>query len=333
MARRRPQRPPRPPRPQRAPRARGPRFLERPGIWFNQHLQILIETLGRLRASPLPSTMTVAVIGISLALPASLYVLSENLRAMAGGWDQTAAISLFLDLKVDDQQAASLAERLRGWDEIARVNLITRDQALAEFRDLGGFEDALDKITKNPLPTVLAVYPVPEHASPERLEALQERLLDLAEADFARMDTLWLQRLQAILDLVQVVALLLGGLLGIGVLLIVGNTIRLEILNRRIEIEIMELVGATAAFIRRPFLYTGAWYGFMGGLTAWLLVTLAILILQGSVSRLASLYHSEFRLAGLGFVDTLNMLSASILLSFTGSWLAVNRHLRGAEAH
>jgi cell division transport system permease protein len=327
------QRLPSPPRKPPAPRARGPRFLERPGIWFNQHLQTIIETLGRLRANPLPSTMTVAVIGISLALPSSLYVLSENLRAMAGGWDQTAAISLFLDLKIDDRKATTLADQLRNWEEIARIQLITRDQALAEFRDLGGFEDALDKITKNPLPTVLAVYPVPEHASPERLEILQERLLDLPEADFARMDTLWLQRLQAILDLVQVVALLLGGLLGIGVLLIVGNTIRLEILNRRIEIEIMELVGATAAFIRRPFLYTGAWYGFMGGLTAWLLVTLAILILQGSVSRLASLYHSEFRLAGLGFGDTLNMLCASILLSFTGSWLAVNRHLRGAEAH
>lgn len=277
--------------------------------------------------------MTVAVIGISLALPAALYVLSENLRTMAGGWDQTAAISLFLDLELDDQKAANLADRLGSWEEIARVNLITRDQALAEFRDLGGFEDALDKITKNPLPTVLAVYPIPEQASPERLEILQERLLELPEADFARMDTLWLQRLQAILDLVQVIALLLGGLLGIGVLLIVGNTIRLEILNRRIEIEIMELVGATAAFIRRPFLYTGAWYGLMGGLTAWLLVTLAILVLQDYVSRLASLYHSEFRLSVLGFGDTGLMLGASILLGLVGSWLAVDRHLRGAEAH
>lgn len=319
-------------RPPRPPRTRSPRVLERPGIWFNQHLQTVIETLGRLRTNPLPSTMTVAVIGISLALPASLYVLSENLRAMAGGWNQTAAISLFLDLKIDDQKAAALADQLRNWEEIARIQLITRDQALAEFRDLGGFEDALDKITKNPLPTVLAVYPVAEHASPERLEILQERLLDLPEADFARMDTLWLQRLQAILDLVQVIALLLGGLLGIGVLLIVGNTIRLEILNRRIEIEIMELVGATAAFIRRPFLYTGAWYGLLGGLSAWLLVTLAILVLQGYVSRLASLYHSEFRLSGLGFGDTLNMLGASILLSFVGSWVAVDRHLRGAES-
>jgi len=277
--------------------------------------------------------MTVAVIGISLTLPSALYVLSENLRAMAGSWDQTAAISIFLHLDVDDQKAAALADQLRNWEEIARIQLITRDQALAEFRDLGGFEDALDKITKNPLPNVLAVYPEHEQASPERLEILQERLLNLPEVDFARMDTLWLQRLQAILDLIEVVALLLGGLLGIGVLLIVGNTIRLEILNRHVEIEIMELVGATAAFIRRPFLYTGLWYGLLGGVTAWLLVTAAILILQGSVSRLASLYHSEFRLVGLGFGDTLKLFGISILLSLTGSWLAVNHHLHETEAH
>ncbi|MGQ9659751.1 MAG: permease-like cell division protein FtsX [Thermochromatium sp.] len=307
---------------------RTPRLLERLGIWLNQHLQTLIETLGRLRANPVPSAMTVAVIGISLALPAALYVLSQNLRLMTGGWDQTAAISLFLNLDLDDQTAAALAQQLSGWEEIARVNLITRDQALAEFRDLGGFEDALDKITKNPLPNVLAIYPTPEHADPDRLAALQERLLALPEADFARMDTLWLQRLQAILDLGEVIALLLGGLLGIGVLLIVGNTIRLEILNRRIEIEIMELVGATAAFIRRPFLYTGAWYGLLGGLTAWFLVTLLILILQGYVLRLASLYHSEFRLSGLGLADTGAMLGAGILLGLIGSWLAVNQHLR-----
>ncbi|SDX32240.1 cell division transport system permease protein [Allochromatium warmingii] len=314
-----------------APRPRGPRLLQRPGVWLSLHLQTVLDTLGRLRASPLPSAMTVAVIGISLALPAALYILSENLRSMAGSWDQTAAISLFLELRIDDAQATTLAQQLEAWEEIDRIQLITRDQALAEFRDLGGFEDALDKITKNPLPNVLAVYPHPEHADPERLTLLQERLLDLPEADFARMDTLWLQRLQAILDLVQVVALLLGGLLSIGVLLTVGNTIRLEILNRRIEIEIMELVGATANFIRRPFLYTGAWYGLLGGMTAWLLVALATLLLQGPVSRLASLYHSEFRLAGLGVGDTGLMLSSGIVLGLVGSWLAVSQHLRGAR--
>jgi cell division transport system permease protein len=131
--------------------------------------------------------------------------------------------------------------------------------------------------------------------------------------------------------LAQRAVLLLGGLLGLGVLLIVGNTIRLEILNRRIEIEIMELVGATGAFIRRPFLYAGAWYGLLGGLTAWFLVTIAVVLLQQPVSRLATLYRSEFPLTGLGPLAMLVILSGSMLFGLIGSWVAVNRHLRGAE--
>ncbi|NEV62789.1 permease-like cell division protein FtsX [Thiorhodococcus minor] len=316
---------------QRTRRRRGPRLLDLPGIWLSQHWQTALETLGRLRETPLPSAMTVAVIGISLALPAALYVMTENLRTMAGGWDQTAAISLFLRFEADDTHAERLSQDLTTWPEVARVHLITREQALEEFRALGGFEEALEQITNNPLPIVLAIYPTPTYAAPDRLELLQNKLLKLPEADFARMDTLWLQRFQAILDLVQSGSLLLGGLLGVGVLLIVGNTIRLEILNRRIEIEISELVGATAAFIRRPFLYAGAWYGLLGGTTAWLLVTLSVLLLQQPVSRLASLYRSEFQLSGLGFAATGITLGASILLGLVGSWIAVNRHLRGAE--
>lgn len=312
-------------------KARTPKLVELPGIWLGQHIQTIVATLGRLMDSPLPSSMTMAVIGISLALPAALFVMTENLRTMAGGWDQTAAISLFLKFEIDDQEAGRVADEVKTWSEITRVHLITREQALAEFRDLGGFEESLDKITKNPLPVVLTIYPGPAHSSPEQLEALQGKLMKRPEADFARMDTLWLQRFQAILDLIQSGSLLLGVLLGIGVLLIIGNTIRLEILNRRVEIEIMELVGATAAFIRRPFLYTGAWYGLLGGLTAWLLVTLATLLLQQPVSRLASLYRSEFQLSGLGFAATGLLLASSILLGLIGSLLAVNRHLRGAE--
>ena len=316
---------------QQTRRRRGPRLLDLPGIWLSQHVQTAVATFSRLRDAPLPSAMTVAVIGISLALPAALFVMTENLRTMAGGWDQTAAISLFLKLETEDAAATKVAQGLEQWPEIARVHLITRNQALEEFRALGGFEDALEKITDNPLPVVLAIYPHPGQAAPEQLEKLQDKLLQLPEADFARMDTLWLQRFQAILDLVQSASLLLGGLLGIGVLLIVGNTIRLEILNRRIEIEIMELVGATAAFIRRPFLYAGGWYGLLGGTTAWVLVTTAVLLLQQPVSRLASLYRSEFQLAGLGLAAAGIMLSSSILLGLVGSWIAVNRHLRGAE--
>lgn len=317
-------------RPRTSRRSRAPSLFDLPGIWLSHHLQSAAETLGRLMKTPLPTGMTIAVIGISLALPASLYVLTENLRTMAGGWDQTAAISLFLRREIRNEDAAEVVRGLRGWSEIARLHLITREQALAELRALGGFEEALDQLQSNPLPIVLAIYPNAFHSTPERLEQLQTKLLRLPAADFARMDTLWLKRFQAILELIQSASLLLGGLLGLGVLLIVGNTIRLEILNRRIEIEIMELVGATAAFIRRPFLYTGAWYGLLGGLTCWLLVTIAVLLLQGPVSRLATLYRSDFPLSGLGLLATGVILTSSILLGLIGSWVAVNRHLQAA---
>ncbi|PQJ97536.1 permease-like cell division protein FtsX [Chromatium okenii] len=312
-------------------RRRLPNLADQFAIWLNQHVQSALATLGRLLDTPLPTGMTVAVIGISLALPGALYVLADNLRTLAGGWDQTAAISLFLQYDVDDAAANNLADRLRKLPEIAQVQVITRESALDEFRALGGFEEALEQLKNNPLPVVLAIYPQPGYSTPEQLEVMQDKLLKLKEADFARMDTVWLQRFQAILDLIQVGVLLLGVLLGIGVLLIIGNTIRLEILNRCIEIEIMELVGATAAFIRRPFLYAGAWYGLLGGLTAWLLVTLALVLLQPPVSRLASLYRSDFELAGLGVTATFIVLASSISLGLIGSWVAVNRHLRGAE--
>jgi cell division transport system permease protein len=308
-----------------------PRLLDLPGLWANHHLQSAVATLGRLMRTPVPTGMTVAVIGIALALPAALYVVTENLRTMAGGWDQAAAISLFLRQDIDDATAAGLAEQLRNRPELAQVHLVSREQALDEFRALGGFEEALSHLQSNPLPAVLALYPHASYSTPEQLEALHDDLMTLPDVDFARMDTLWLQRFQAILDVAQRVVILFSGLLGVGVLLIVGNTIRLEILNRRIEIEIMELVGATGAFIRRPFLYAGAWYGLLGGMTAWFLMTVAVIPLQQPVSRLASLYRSEFPLSGLGLLPMLAILSGSVLFSLIGSWIAVNRHLRGAE--
>lgn len=281
--------------------------------------------------TPLPTLMTIAVIGVALAFPAGLYVLTENLRTLAGGWDQAAAVSLFLRPEATESEAEQLAEELRAWPELAQVRLITSEQALAEFREQGGFEQALTHLRSNPLPAVLALFPTPPFSTPERVEALQARLIELPGADFTRMDTLWLLRFQAILDLAQTGVLLLGGLLGVGVLLIVGNTIRLEIQNRRSEIEIMELVGATAAFIRRPFLYAGAWYGLLGGIGAWLMVSIAVWLLQGPASRLASLYQSDFPVSGLGPLALLSILGGSMLLGLVGSWIAVGRHLRGAE--
>jgi cell division transport system permease protein len=275
--------------------------------------------------------MTVAVIGIALALPGGLYVLTRNLNLLGSEWQQTATISVFLRAEVGVEEAAELAGDLRRRPDLLQVRLIEPEDALAELRDQSGFAEAIDQLEENPLPVVLALQPGEGLASPEALEGLREELAALPLADFARMDTEWIRRFQAMVTLSQRGVLLLGGVLSIAVLLVVGNTIRLEIENRRREIEIMELVGATSAFIRRPFLYTGAWYGLMGGLTAWLLVSLALALLQGPVSRLASLYNTEFPLSGLGPGAFVTLLAASAALGLLGSWLSVGRHLSACE--
>lgn len=315
----------------RARRKKGPGILDLPGIWIGHHLQSMLATLGRLMRAPLATGMTVAVIGVALALPAGLYVVTENLRQLVGSWDQAAAVSVFLLPEVSEQDAGRLAESIRPWPELARVDVIGAEAALAELRDQAGFAGAMEQLSENPLPSVLSVFPAPEYTSVEQVEALQTRLQQIPEADLVRIDTRWLMRFHGILDLIQTAVMLLAGLLALGVLLIVGNTIRLEIQNRLDEIEIMELVGATAAFIRRPFLYAGAWYGLLGGVAAWLLVTISVLALQVPVSRLAALYYGDFPLQGLGPLPLLVILAGSMLLGLVGSWIAVNRHLKQVE--
>lgn len=307
------------------------RPLRLPAAWFGHHLQGALASLGRLMRSPLPTGMTVAVIAIALALPAGLYVLTRNLGALSGDWEQTAAISLFLRVEVNLEQATALAHRLSGREDLQEVRLITPEEALAELRGQSGFAAAVGQLEENPLPVVLALGPRSDIVTPEALERLRAELAALPEADLARLDSQWIRRFQAIVDLAQRGVLLLGWVLAVGVLLVVGNTIRLEIENRRSEVEIMELVGATPAFIRRPFLYVGAWYGLLGGIGAWLMVSLLLILLQGPVSRLASLYDAQLTLEGLGADALLVMLGGSVLLGLLGSWLSISRHLKSAE--
>lgn len=299
--------------------------------WMEQHGQTAHETLGHLLRAPLATAMTLGTIAIALALPAILYLLLINLERFAGDWERSAAVSLFLAPTVDEGAAAGIAAELQARPDVARVELIARERGLAEFREYSGLGGALDQLGENPLPVVLALYPSPvalEQASLDRLIAWLETR---PEVDFVRLDSQWLQRLQGILGLLGNTALLLGVTLGLAVLLVVGNTIRLEIENRRGEIRIMDLVGATPAFVRRPFLYSGAWHGLFGGLLAWLLVALGVGLLQRPVGNLAALYHTQFAVAGLDARATLILLAGSMTLGMLGSWLAVARHLSGVE--
>lgn len=295
--------------------------------WAESHRTAARETVRQLLGKPIATLMTVAAIAIALALPAALHLLLTNLEGLGGNWQRSAAISLFLKAEVDETQAGVLAARLRGRVDLVGVDVITREQALAEFRDYSGLDGALDALEDNPLPVVLAVYPASAAPGLTDLSGLLAALEALPEADFARIDTQWAERLAAILRLLHQGVWLLGATLVLAVLLVIGNSIRLEIENRRDEILIMDLVGATTAFVRRPFLYTGAWYGLLGGLLAWAMVTSVVLVLRTPVDRLAAIYHADFALIGLAPLMALALIGASVLLGIFGSWVAVGRHL------
>jgi cell division transport system permease protein len=238
---------------------------------------------------------------------------------------------VYLDKKADPARAQALARQLRLRGDVASVRVITADQALSDFRAGSGFGKALDALEDNPLPDTLVVTPTLDAGTPQGTEFLKAAIGAMPDVQIVQLDTEWVKRLHAILDVVRHGVVLTAALLGIGVVLIVSNTIRLDILNRRAEIEVMKLVGASDGFTRRPFLYTGIWYGLGGGFLAVALVAVGIVFLSEPVAHLALLYGSGFRLEGLGFVSTLEVVAAAAALAWAGSWLAVRRHIRAIE--
>ncbi len=300
-------------------------------VYLQRHAQVALNSLGRLYRTPLASLMTAGVIGIALALPAGLYLLTGNLQRLSTQWDGGANLSVFLQHDVSIEQAQALERKLRTWPEIEQLELITPQQALAEFRELSGFGDALDVLDENPLPVVLALKPVASASDAGSAARLLDRLQALPEVELAQLDLQWVKRFNAIVDIVQRSIWVMAVLLGLAVLLITGNTIRLEIQNRRDEIEITKLIGATGAFIRRPFLYGGLWYGISGAVLAAFLVELTFLQLREPVRQLAGLYQSGFSLQTLSFSENLSLLLAGAVLGLLGAWLAVSRHLAAIE--
>lgn len=300
-------------------------------VYLSRHLQVFFYSLGVLSRSPFATLMTTAVIGIALALPSGLHVVLKNAQQLSGGWDGAAQISLFLKRAVPDDEANRLARQIQKLPEVANVSYISRREALQEFQRLSGFGDALEALKDNPLPSVLVIRPTPAASTPAATEKLLQRLQGYPPVDIAQLDMQWVKRLYVIMELVRRGVVVLAALLALAVLLVVGNTIRLAIQNRRDEIVVMKLIGGTDAFIRRPFLYTGFWYGLFGGVIAWLLVSLSLTILSDPVERLTGLYQSQFELTGLDAATTGMLIGSSILLGLAGSWLAVGRHLRDIE--
>jgi cell division transport system permease protein len=299
--------------------------------YLARHAHALVSSAGHLTRAPIATLFTVVVMGLALALPLGLEVLVRNVRAATGDFSGAVSVSVYLKTGVSESRAQQLARLARERPGVGAVQLITATQALAQFRTQSGFGAALDALQDNPLPHVLAITPVAMNSSPADMESLRRYLAAWPEADTVQLDGDWVARFNAILDLLRRALLLAAGLLGLGVVAVVGNTIRLEIQNRRAEIEVTKLVGGTNGFVRRPFLYTGALYGLLGGLTAWLLVAIALHLLGPATARVAQSYGSAFALAGPAPRDLGILLGAGTLLGWLGAWLAAARHLARIE--
>jgi cell division transport system permease protein len=300
-------------------------------VWSGQHARAFVFSIGNLFKNPVGNLFSIAVIGVALALPAGFYLVLSNTDRLIESWEGNIQIALYLKPEVGDQRINDLKQELERQDNIISVSLITRDQALQEYKALSGFSEALDALEENPLPSMLLIQPQLESISGQQGEALLRQFADIPEVDSAQLDRQWVKRLIVILDILERVVVVLSTLLSIAVLLIIGNTIRLSIINKRTEIEINKLFGATNAFIQRPFLYSGLIFGIFGSLLSWLLLFLSTLFLQAPVSELAALYNSDFSLQGLTYMELLILLGAGGGLGLLGSRIAVGRHLKEIE--
>ncbi|MBC7983342.1 MAG: cell division protein [Candidatus Obscuribacterales bacterium] len=300
-------------------------------VFLTRHLQTLIGTLGRLSQQRVQTTMTVLVIGIALALPASLQMLILNARALSGDFNRVIELSVYLKPATTVAQAEQLATRVGQRRDVAQVKLVKADDALAEFRTHSGFNEALDALSGNPLPHALVVRPATTFSDSAQIDAIARDLKQLPEVEIVQLDTAWVERFNAMLDTVRRGVWVIGLLLAAAVAIIIGNTIRADIQGRRAEIEITKLVGGSDAFVRRPFLYTGIWYGLGGGLVALIIVLIINAALALPVQRLATLYGSNFQLAGLGLHNGLSLLTISIALGWLGSMIAATYHVRDVE--
>jgi len=307
-----------------------PGLFGRLSAWVLHHAQSLVFSLGKLYRSPASTLMTIAVIGITLTLPGGFYLFLKNIENISGDFRSTSQITLYLQLDTSLDQARKLAQELLSDTDISDTRLITRTQALQDFKQHSGFGESIEQLKNNPLPHTLIVQPL-HNIDTLKIKTLLGRLQSHPQVDIAKLDTEWLERLYTLIDMAKRSVIIISLLFSFAVLLIIGNTIRLDIQNRYQEIIVTKLIGATDAFIRRPFLYGGVWYGLLGGFLSWLLVELSALALSGPFARLNLLYQAEFKLMTFTFVDFMILIASSTLLGLAGSWLAVARHLNEIE--
>ncbi len=302
-----------------------------PATLATRHAQALMGALGRLARAPLATILTLLVIALALALPAALGLLVTNAEVATGGFSQAVDMSVYLKSGETVQQAQRLAHRVRTMPGIANVTVISAAQGLRDFRKYSGFGAALDALTSNPLPNVLRIVPRAEASSAADLDRLRRDIGAWPEVQVVQLDAQWVLRFNAMLGVLRRLVLTAAVLFGAGVLAVIGNTIRLEILNRHAEIEVTKLVGGSNAFVRRPFLYTGMLYGLGGALLAWMILEAVVIGLTGPVARLAQLYGSAFVPAGLAARQCGVLFGGAVVLGWLGAWISAYHHLRRIE--
>lgn len=297
-------------------------------LYLQRHLQACLHSVGQLSRAPLTTILISLVIAIALALPSGLYVLLQNLQQVSLKLGDSSQISLYLKNETSSAEITQLMQSLNKNSDIAQTKFISSEQGLNELRQIPEFGEALALMENNPLPPVIVITPkLTTEDSNKNLDALINNLKALPQVQNAQVDMIWVKRLNAIVSVAQRLIYTLAALLAIGVFLIIGNTIYLATQRHRREIEVYKLVGATNAFVRRPFLYSGLMYGLVGGLIAWLITFIGIHSLDTPLQKLFLLYNSQYNIQGLSLPDSLTLIFGATCLGLLGSWIAVERYL------
>ncbi|NND82142.1 MAG: FtsX-like permease family protein [Gammaproteobacteria bacterium] len=296
--------------------------------YLTRHLQVMLSALGAMQRNPAISLNTIIIVAVTLLLPLYLYIAVQSGQQLSDSWQGRPQISIFLETEVADREAALIYDEIRLHPAVELAELISPSQAMVEFRALSDLGEQLDLLPDNPLPFSIVAMPHSGHASREHLQRVEQELQKIDGIDAVRLDLAWTDRFNALLALVTQVATVLSALLVVGLIFIIGNTIRLLILNRRAEIEITKLVGATDSFVRRPFLYYGALFGLFGGLLCLALLGATALWLQPFIDQLAASYQGSARLYQLDMADIATIVLIAIAIGWLAARWSVARHLQ-----
>lgn len=293
--------------------------------WLMQHGFVFFHTFKRLASSPVTVLLSITVMGIALSLPTGIYVLMENLQSVSGQTASSPQISLFLKQDAKKEDIDKVQQRLKEVSQIVNYQFIPKNVALTQLQQSSGTTDIAANLAHNPLPDAFIVY-TREHTS-DFLEQLRLVMQSWPEIAHVQFDSAWIDRLNALLKLGRSLVLMLATLLSIAIIAIMFNTIRLQILTKRDEIEISKLIGATDSFIRRPFLYFGAIQGVSGGITAWLIIMLGIDVLNRELAQFVQLYDFNIEIQHLSLQDSISLLLFSAWLGWLGARISVANHL------